>query len=412
MTLTEPTEEALRRSGLLKWAGVTASDGAPTLGAWVAEMDFGTAPQVANRLKQAIDEGFLGYMPPWLVEAAEQSTARFQSAHFGWDVDPSQVRVANSVLGALEATIGQLTRPGSAVIAPVPSYMPFLTIPGKLGREVIEAPALHTPNPGGTLGLSGKEAWSLNLDAIRDGLERGAGLVILCNPWNPTGRSFRASELRALHDLVSQYDALVFSDEIHAPLVFGDPRRFVSYASLGPSYAAHTVTATAASKGWNIAGLAAAQVILPDPELLERWDRLAAPYTRGATPLGLLGTTVAYDSGEPWLTEVLDYVSGNLDYLDQVIATTQIDYTRPEATYLTWWGWGAYHLLKPPAELLRDGPHIATNAGSTLGAQYVNWTRVNAATVRPEWERVVDGAVGLVSRGCSLHAGRWRRSGQ
>lgn len=407
MSLLEPTESQLRQTGSLKWTGVTASDGKPTLGAWVAEMDFGTAPEVAERIKRAIDEGLLGYLPPWLSTATAESLVRFQERRFGWEIRPQWVRVANSVLGALEATINRLTRPGSPIIVPEPAYMPFLTIPGKLDRQVISVKALHTENPGGRAGIGGREAWSLDLEGIKAGLEAGAGLVILCNPWNPTGRFLRTPELRALHDLVTQYDALVFSDEIHSPLTLGDPSRFTSYASLGPTYAAHAITATAASKAWNIAGLAAAQVVLPDAALRERWDRDAAAHAHGATPLGLLGATVAYDLDDSWLDEALAYISGNLDLLDEAIRTTEIDYTRPEATYLTWWGWGAYNLLKPPSELLRDGPHVAVNAGSTLGKDYVKWTRVNAAMVRPEWERTVEAAVGLVSRGCSLHAGKW-----
>lgn len=397
MSLLEPTESQLREVGSLKWTGIRTTNDQPVMGAWVAEMDFGTAPVVAERLKRGIDDGFLGYLPTWLEDATAEALTRFQERRFGWEIKPEWVRVANSVLGALEASITSLTRPGSAVIVPTPAYMPFLSIPKRLGREIIAVPSVHVPNFGGTEPTGDVGSWQLNLEGIRAGLEAGAGMVILCNPWNPTGRRLTTTELSELHDVVSQYDAVVFSDEIHAPLVFGDPSSFVSYASLGPSFAAHTITAVAASKAWNIAGLPAAQVILPDGPLRESWDRHCSYISRAAVPLGLLGAVTAYEEGDAWLTEVLSYLSGNLDLLDAALAGTAIDYTRPQATYLTWWGWEAYDLPGDPMSLLRDRARVGTNAGITLGSTYLQWARVNAAMPRTEWVRTLDAVNGLIA---------------
>lgn len=391
MTIFEPSVAHLRETGSLKWSGISGPGDVPPLGAWVAEMDFGTAPAVQERLIRGIRDGFLGYLPPWLEERTADALVRYQESRFGWVIKPSWVRVANSVLGALNATITHFTRPGSPVIVPTPAYMPFLTIPGAHQRQVIEVPSLHRQS------ADDSSAWVLDLEGIRAGLEAGAGLVILCNPWNPTGRSLSVSELEALHQVVSQYDALIFSDEIHSPLTFAQTPTFTSYASLGPSYAAHTITAVAASKAWNIAGLAAAQVILPDRALREKWDLTAASISRSATPLGLVGAVTAYEEGQPWLDEVLDYISGNLDLLDQVLAGTGVDYSRPEATYLTWLGFEDFDLPDSPTKTLLNQANIATNSGDTLGAPYSNWVRLNAAMVRPAWEQTMDGLADTLS---------------
>lgn len=384
MSIYEPSVAKLRETGSLKWTGLTAPGDEPTLGAWVAEMDFGTAPPVRDALIHGVENGFLGYLPPWLEELTAERLTAFQEARYGWAIKPGWVRVANSVLGALRQTIDSFTRPGSAVIVPTPAYMPFLTIPGGYGRQVIEVPALHEP------GASGKESWWLDLEGIRSGLELGAGLVMLCNPWNPTGRSLEVEELRALHEVVRDYDALVFSDEIHAPLTFPGTPTFTSYASLGPEFAAETVTAVAASKAWNIAGLSAAQVILPDSALRERWDEKAAHIARSAVPLGLVGAVTAYQDADEWLGEVIDYISGNLDLLGDALAGTAVDYSRPEATYLGWLGFDAFDLPDSPSQLLLERQGIATNAGRTLGTGWDNWVRINAAMVRPAWEETVE----------------------
>lgn len=391
--LWQPSEEESRTAGSLKWTGVKTDEGGETYGAWVAEMDYGTAPNVRDRLVEAVNSGLLGYLPRWARDGVVSSLKPFLEKRYGWVVKPEWIFPTGTVLGALDETIDKLTRPGSAIIVPTPAYMPFLTIPGRHGREVIEVPSKHTANA-----ASGEEAWSLDLEGIEEGLKAGAGLIILCNPWNPTGRVLTVKELRALNELVSKYDALVFSDEIHGPLVFGDPSALVSYASLGPEFAAHTVTATGASKAWNIAGLQSAQVILPDRKLREKWEEKVALTDRGPSALGAIATVEAYDSGAQWLEAVLGQIGANLDDLEAALDGTMADYYRPEGTYLAWIGFDTYDLERDPAEILREDYAVATNSGATLGEPYRNWIRVNAAMSAGPWQKVVAAIGDLAAR--------------
>lgn len=384
MGIWKPSEAELLSVATLKWSGITTANGEPTMGAWVAEMDFGTSPAVKNRLLTAINNGFLGYPPPWTGPAVVGATVDFQERRFGWPVKPGWVSVVPSILAALRITIDAMTRPGSGVVVPTPAYMPFLTIPGDHGRETYEVPSLHevsAPDP--------TQAWSLDLEGIEVALRQGAGLVILCNPWNPTGRVLTTEELRALHDLVVRYDALVFSDEVHSPLVLDDSVDFVSYASLGPTYAAHTITAVAASKAWNIAGLPCAQVIIPNPDLRQRWEDASKGRYGYASPLGELGAVPAYLDSDKWLAEVISQVNANLDLLGDTIRATALDYSRPQATYLTWIGFENVEGATHPAELLRDTYRVGVNAGKSLGTGYHRWIRVNAAMSPDPWQKVV-----------------------
>ena len=104
--------EELRRIGSLKWTGVKPTDGSDVLGAWVAEMDFGTAPCVEERMTRAIRDGLLGYNPRWLEPEVAQATAHFQKKRFGWDLEVDSIRMAPAVLPALEVMIQHMVRPG------------------------------------------------------------------------------------------------------------------------------------------------------------------------------------------------------------------------------------------------------------------------------------------------------------
>jgi len=390
MTILLPAPDQLRRTGSLKWTGILTADGHPTLGAWVAEMDFATAPPVAEAMKRAIDDGLLGYQPTWLAPRVAEALVEFEHRRFGWDLDPAHIRLTESVLPALRATLTHLVRPGAPVVVPTPAYMPFLTIPEELGHAVIQAPSLRGDAAGG-------HGWALDLEGIRAGLEAGAGLVVLCNPWNPTGRVLTEQELRDLQGVVADFDALVFSDEIHSPLVLGDCGRFLSYARLGPEFAAHTVTATAASKGWNIAGLPCAQVILPDQNLRRRWDAFGPSVAHGASTIGALGTVAAYLHGDDWQAEVRAIIEENVDLALAAVGGTGIDLVRPQATYLTWWGFEGLGLPSSPTTVLRERGRIATNDGATLGRGYEQWARLNLACSPAVARAIVDGVLGALA---------------
>jgi len=245
------TPEVMRHRGSLKWTQY----GGDVIGAWVAEMDLGTAPAVTEVLRRAVEDGTLGYMPTGVGEAAREAVAAFQERAFGWRVPVEDVSLLPNVLSALEAVIERHTRPGSAVIVPTPAYMPFLSIPGRCGRECVQVPARRGHD------AAGRPVWDLDPDRIEAAMADGAGLLVLCNPWNPVGRVLPPADLDAVAALSSRYRVPVFADEIHSPLVLDPAAAHTPYASRPAAEADLTFTATAVSKGWNIPGLMCAQLI-------------------------------------------------------------------------------------------------------------------------------------------------------
>jgi bifunctional pyridoxal-dependent enzyme with beta-cystathionase and maltose regulon repressor activities len=314
------SEADLRARGSLKWSGTEPG----TIGAWVAEMDLPLAPAITAALHKAADQGLTGYLPAYLDAEVGRATALCQ-ARYGWDIDPADVHPVASVVAALRIVIERLTDPTAPVVLPVPAYMPFLTVPGLSGRELRTVP----------MRIVG-DRYQLDLPAIAAALTPGA-LFVLTNPHNPTGRVFTADELLSLADVVDDAGATVFADEIHAPLVYPGGIH-LPYAALSERTAAHTVTGTSASKGWNIPGLGCGQLIASSDETRDRWSRLNPVVWYGATPTGAVATVAAYTDGAEHLAAVLDYLRVGRDLLAGAIAQ-RLPSARLfplEGTYLGW----------------------------------------------------------------------------
>ncbi|GAB3916175.1 hypothetical protein GCM10027613_14050 [Microlunatus endophyticus] len=127
--------ERLRDIGSMKWTLFPE-----TIGAFVAEMDFGAAPAITAALHALVDDGLFGYLPKKLSEALSVAAAEWEAKSYGWQVDPSRVHPIPDVIKGLEIAIEHYSRPESPVIVPVPAYMPFLKVPTSLGRKIIQLP--------------------------------------------------------------------------------------------------------------------------------------------------------------------------------------------------------------------------------------------------------------------------------
>ncbi|MEV4736685.1 MULTISPECIES: MalY/PatB family protein [unclassified Microbacterium] len=343
------------------------------IGAWVAEMDFGIAPEIAAAMHRAIDEENLGYLSPPLAAELGRATADWMRDEYAWTIDPENVHPVSDVMAALRVAVEEYAPAGSPVIVPTPAYMPFLTFLPTIGHPVVEVPGVD---------IDGR--WHHDLDRIDEAFAAGARTLVLCNPHNPTGTVVDGDELEALAQIVERHGGRVFADEIHAPLRF-DGRPFVPYASVSPATAAHTVTGTSASKAWNIPGLKTAQLVLSNRIDQEQYRRFGFSVQHGASTLGVVASTAAYREGRPWLDGVLSYLSDSRRALGELVAEhlPGAVYREPEATYIGWIDTGALGIDGPPAAFFREQAGVVLTEGALLGRGYEDFVRIVFATPRP-----------------------------
>jgi cystathionine beta-lyase len=366
----QTTAEELRRRGSLKWT----RGGPGVLGAFVAEMDFGTAPAVQAAVRDAMERADFGYLSDQAAAGLRAACSDWQRSTYGWPVDPASVWPMADVLKALEAAIRVFARPGSPVILPTPAYMPFVSLPPLVGREVIQVPMVTGPG----------ERLTLDVDGIDAAFRAGGHLLVLVNPCNPVGRVYSAEELAAVAAVVESRDGRVFADEIHAPLVYPGGHH-VPYASISPAAAAHSVTAVSASKAWNLPGLKCAQLIVTSDADAAAWERAWPLYEHDTSTVGAQASIAAYSAGRDWLSDVVGYLDGSRQLLAQLLAEhlPGVGYGAPEGTYLAWLDCRGLDLGPDLASFFLERAGVLATNGLACGTAGQGFLRLNFATPRP-----------------------------
>ncbi|GIE28595.1 aminotransferase [Actinoplanes italicus] len=339
--------DALRAGYGVKW-GSLAPD---VLGAWVADMDFPVAPVIRRRIHEIADFGY----PHWpagdpVITAFEQR----MTARHGWAPAPGRARVFSDLIQILQVMIEHATEPGDAIAIHVPTYPPFLASIVRAGRRVVPLP------------LPGDGPADL----------RDCAMLVLVNPHNPSGRVFTRTELAALADDAADHDVVVLADEIHADLVF-TPHRHVPFASLGPAAATRTVTATSATKAFNIAGLRCAVAHIGPRRIRDALSRMPLDYFGQPGVLGRAATVAAWTEADDWLDGLLVTLAGNRDQVSEWAAGLPwaARYRPPEATYLAWLDCGDRFGPDPAAALL-DRAGVKLSAG----AEFAQHTAVDTGS--------------------------------
>jgi len=369
----------LRAGGGVKW-GLAASDVLP---AWVADMDLGIPPAVRERLADLIRREDLGY-PYWRDgDPVVASFERRMRDRFDWDPRPGRSRVLCDIIQGFQVAIELATRPGDGVAVHVPAYPPFLDSIASAGRVVVPIEMVE---------IDGR--WGFETDGLAERLRAaGCTLLALVNPHNPTGRVFDAAELGALAGVARELDLTVFSDEIHADLAFA-PNRHLPFAALSDDAASRTVTATSATKAFNIAGVACAVAHVGSDAVWERLRALPDHYFGTPSVLGRVATVAAWDESQDWYEALMVRLDANRALLGEWAAAhpSGLRCAMPEATYLSWIDFAETPIAAGPAAAILERGRVMLNAGADFSRhtslETTTFARLNFAT-----DDVVLGAV-------------------
>lgn len=294
---------------------------------WVADMDFAAPPAVILALSERAAHPVYGYtvFPESFYEALED----WLKGRHGWQIQREWIMVCPGVVPSLHAVVTAFSEPDTSVIVQPPVYFPFFSAVTSTGRELVQNP-LRLQNG----------RYEIDYDHLERCAE-GARLLLLCSPHNPVGRVWSEDELESILQIAEKHDLVIFSDEIHADLVYPAKRHTVLSALAEVSAGSKTsvITAVAPSKTFNIPGLNLSVLVVPNPEhrkkLSQTFDMM---HVSASNPFSIVAFEAAYREGRAWLDELLVYLQKTRDFVGEFLSAhvPEIRLIDPEGTYLLW----------------------------------------------------------------------------
>lgn len=358
-----------RATNSYKW------DSAPegVLPMWVADMDFRTAPAIIDALQKRVAHGIFGYTR--VPDAYYDAVTSWFSRRHGWDIDREWIIYTSGVVPAVSAVIKALTVLGDKVIVQTPVYNCFFSSIRNNGCEIVSNPLRRTA-----------DTYEMDFDALeRCAADPRAKVMLLCNPHNPAGRVWTPDELTRLGNICLRNGVTVVADEIHCELVY-QGFKYTPFASLSDAFLHRSVTCVSPSKAFNIAGLQIANIVAFDNDLRSRIDKaININEVCDVNPFGVAATIAAYNEGEEWLNQLVDYLHGNYEVMAEFCRRELPEFpiTRLEGTYLVWMDCSSLGMPSDALEhALLDDARLWLNAGTMYGAEGEGYMRWNIACPR------------------------------
>ncbi len=293
---------------------------------WVADMDFRSPRPVIDAVKEIAERGIYGYT--FAPESYHEAVAEWLLKRHAMETRGEWIKFGPGVVPAINMLIRAFTETGDKVIIQRPVYYPFFISIDNNHRQILDNPLKYNDGQ-----------YEMDFEDLESkAADPQAKLLILCSPHNPVGRVWTKEELTRLGEICLRNGVIVISDEIHHDLIFRG-NKHTAFATISEDFAQNSVTCTAPSKTFNLAGLQTSTIIIPNERLRARYSEvLESNFLRRPNIFGIAALDAAYRHGEEWLEELLDYLQGNLDFLTDFVERRmpQIKVVKPQGTYLVW----------------------------------------------------------------------------
>lgn len=353
----------------VKWDSI----GEGELPMWVADMDFEVAPAIRQAVERRAAHPVYGYT--FTDDSYYDAVINWFDRRHQWHIDRSWILHTPGVVAAMSCAIKALTLPGQQVVILTPVYNCFFSSIRNNGCEIVSNPLRRTA-----------DTYEMDFDALeRCAADPRAKVMLLCNPHNPAGRVWTPDELTRLGNICLRNGVTVVADEIHCELVY-QGFKYTPFASLSDAFLHRSVTCVSPSKAFNIAGLQIANIVAFDNDLRSRIDKaININEVCDVNPFGVAATIAAYNEGEEWLNQLVDYLHGNYEAMAEFCRRELPEFpiTRLEGTYLVWMDCSSLGMPSDALEhALLDDARLWLNAGTMYGAEGEGYMRWNIACPR------------------------------
>lgn len=373
------TVHTRRNTNSVKWDMLeqiySLPDASEVLPMWVADMDFGIPSVIIDALHKRLEHPVFGYsIAP---EETKLALINWLKKKHQLTIESKWILFQQGVIPAIAAVLEAFTEASDRVLISTPVYPPFKLVPEKLEREVVTC---RLTEINGTM--------EMDFIDFEEKLQAGVKAFILCSPHNPGGKVWSREDLAKIIALCEQYNVLILSDEIHSDIVF-KPNKHIPTLLVAEN-TSNIITFYAPTKTFNLAGIQAATIIVPDDEkrkvLEEQFMKRAQ---MGLNVLSLTAFQAAYEYGQEWLDELLEVLTSNIEYvIEQLTSNIKgVKVSKPDGTYLLWIDYRDTNLSeKEIMDLLLNKGKLALEPGSKYGDGGKGFLRMNVACPRETLE--------------------------
>ncbi len=347
---------------------------------WVADMDFKTPDFIVNAINERASHEIYGYTVR--PDGYYESIINWINKKHNWKLKRDWIIFSPGIVPAVNMAVMAYTNPGDKIIVQPPVYFPFFSAVTDNGRQLVYN-QLKLQNG----------RYYMDFEDLEKKIDKRTKMIIISNPHNPGGSAWTVEELKRLGEICVEKNVLLVSDDIHSDLVL-PPYNHTIAATISQEISDVCITMMAPSKTFNLAGMATSSVIISNPELRNEFQVFLDRVHVGMGNLfGMVASEAAYTHGEEWLGQMLNYVNGNLEYMQNFIIDNipEIKLIKPEATYMVWLD---FRNLKMTDEELKDfivhKAKLGLNDGPMFGPGGSGFQRMNVACPRSLVEEAME----------------------
>jgi cysteine-S-conjugate beta-lyase len=340
---------------------------------WVADMEFKVPPTVYGSLIERAKNGIFGY--EYKQDSLYNAIFQWYSTRHHWKIDKSCLRFSRGILNAISMLINLHTEEGDGIIVQPPVFFEFRLAIRDNKRNVIRNPLKRID-----------ERYQMDFaDLEKKAADPRTKMLILCNPHNPVGRVWKKEELQLVGDICKKHHVLVVSDEIHGDFVFKG-HNYIPFASISDEIAQNSFTCLSPAKTFNIAAVTDGIVIIQNEGYRKQYDQFSRRLLINKTnAFSVVAMETAYATGGDWFDQVLDYLQGNLSYLNDFLINRipKVQLVELEGTFLAWLDFRGLGMDAKALEVfLAEKAGLALNSGYWFGRQGAGYARMTIACPR------------------------------
>ena len=347
---------------------------------WVADMDFRTPDFIVDALKKRCEHPIFGYS--FSMDRCFDSIICWLHELHGWNVRREWLSYIPGIVKGIAFILDHYTRKGDKVIIQPPVYHPFRIVAKKLQREVVYNPLrlVH-------------DRYEMDFEQLESVIDKNCKVLILASPHNPAGVVWEKETLQKLAEICFRNQLIVISDEIHSEMVYPGCTHH-PFPTVSDEAAQCSITLSAPSKTFNIAGIVSSYAIVPNDKLRDEfYSFLEAGEFNQGTIFAYEATKAAYTHGAEWRRQMLEYVRGNVRYVDEYLQThiPQIKMYPPQSSFLIWLDCRGLKLTQPElVSLFKDKAGLALNNGTMFGQEGNGFMRLNVGCPRTTIEKALN----------------------